>query len=165
MSSSNDIESQINTYDSDKNNNWFNSWFECCSCCCVCLGSLTTIGALVANCVFSIIALADVSNSEIKDDCSKSNIWIYLALILILGTCNFTRSLRSLNDSNVDNSTIISYLIVHLGLVSWGAYELWGVDCVDTSTLVYTMTYINVVASYVIIGLAFGISLLIFCNK
>jgi len=46
--------------------------------------------------------------------------------------------------------------MINAGILCWGFYELWGVDCVNEikSTLIYKMALINIIASCVINAIA-----------
>ena len=132
-----------------------------CWACVPIVGITTVIGLFVSSCVYvvySIIALANVSNMSIKDECASSNIWIFLLLSLILGLMNHSQSFKQFGSENQEWGKLVCVNLAQLGFTSWGAYELWGVGCVDTSNLVYEMAEIYVIASYSISGISTMIS-------
>ena len=111
-------------------------FYEMCWACGPIVGITTVIGLFVSSCVYlvySIIALAEVSHVSIKDDCASSNIWIFLLLSLILGLMNHNQNLKQIADDNQQWGKLVCVNFAQLVFTSWGAYELWGVNCVDTS--------------------------------
>jgi hypothetical protein len=136
-------------------------FYEMCWACGPILGITVVLGLFVSSCVYfgySIIALANISNTSIKDDCASSNIWIFLLLSIILGLMNHSQSFKQFGSDKQEWGKLVCINLAQLGFTSWGAYELWGIDCVDTSNLVYEMAEIYVIASYTISGLALMIA-------
>jgi hypothetical protein len=133
-----------------------NKCYDLCWACGPIIGMFSVLGLFasgIAYIVYSIIALADISHRSIKDECPFSNIWIFLILTLILGLTNHMQNCKQLSDDNQKWGKIVCGSIIQLGFTSWGAWELWGVHCVDTSNSVYDMVEIYVIASYIISGL------------
>ena len=127
------------------------------------VGITSLLGLIVvgfAYLVFSIMALADISNTAIQDNCDSSNIWIFLLLTLILGLTNHSHNFKNVVDNKGKWCKIVCSSILQLAFTSWGAYEVWGVDCVDTSISIYKMTKIYVITSFSISGLLLYGSLL-----
>ena len=125
--------------------------------CCGPFVGITVLLGLVASSfayiVLSIMALADISNTSIQDNCGSSKIWIFLLLTLILGLTNHSHNFKNFVDNKDEWCKIVCGSIIQLAFNSWGAYELWGVECVDTSNSIYEMTNIYVIASFTISGL------------
>jgi len=146
---------------------------KCLSTCIPCTVGVLSIGLLAAYCsnlVYSIMALVETSNKELQSRCSETNLWIYLLIILLLGTYNQGRSINNLKTKDSNKCMIVNTMLAQIGLLCWGSYELWGVDCVNevSSNLIYTMVLINVVASWVLMGIMIiyiGIVTVIFCSK
>ena len=139
-----------------------NKFYDLCWACGPITGIIAVLGLFVsgiAYIVYSIIALADISHRSIKDECSSSNIWIFLILTLILGLTNHMQNCKQFSDDTQKWGKIVCGSIIQLAFTSWGAWELWGVDCVDTSNSVYDMAEIYVIASYIISGLVLTVSL------
>ena len=80
--------------------------------------------------------------------CEKSNLWYYLTTIFIVNILN-TQS------SNKDETNRGIYLFLVLtGLFIWGAYELFGVNCVNelNTTLLYKLSLAYWITSCVLLG-------------
>ena len=61
-------------------------------------------------------------------------------------------------------------LIVMTGMVCWGCYEIWGVDCVDKTLLLYTLSQVTVglyitILGIFIIGICIGCCAMIIESK
>jgi len=108
--------------------------------------------------IFSIIALVNTSHKEIQDICPFSNIWIYLLLTLILNGGFFGTNIKAVDlkeDKKSGCCSSICTLLLQIGFLCWGAWEIWGVSCVDNirPNIIYTMAEINVIATIVITGI------------
>ena len=125
----------------------------CCGPCVGITSLLVLIACVFAHVVYSIMALADISNTSIQDNCDSSNIWIFLLLTLILGSSSHVRTMKLLVEDNRKSCLVICSILIQLSFASWGAYEVWGVDCVNTSISVFTMSRIYVIFSYVMSAL------------
>ena len=103
----------------------------------------------------SLLAQTMKHNKELQEECPDSYLWIYLIVWLISGLGSIRRTLKSQIDKDPNPFLIIWGIMVTLGLLVWGAYELWGVDCADeiNSNLIYTMTEINVITGFVLLGI------------
>jgi hypothetical protein len=134
-------------------------FLNCCIPCGLFTGALVCIGAVITNMVFSIIALVETSHKELQKECPETNLWVYLLIIVILGTGNTRRTIQSSLKEDINICAILCGMIMHLGLLGWGVYELWEVNCVNDikSNLIYTMTLINVVACLVAVLIIFSI--------
>lgn len=131
-------------------------------CCIPCLGIFITMGILASGIlyfVYSIIALTDTSYKELRDICPDSNLWIYLLLTLISSPGLGSLSARNTLSTSSDVCLLICLIIFQLGFICWGAYELWGVDCVNDikSNIIYTMVCINISFSFAGIICAFSV--------
>jgi len=131
------------------------TFLNVCLPCSLIVATISFVGAIITNCVFSIIALVETSHKELQEDCPETNIWIYLLVILITSNSTTRIACKSLTDSK-DNGVVLGCsLISNLAIIIWGGYELWGINCVDKSNLIYTMVSINVIAYLVITILSF----------
>ncbi len=133
------------------------SFKKCMTYCFPCTLILIIVGLLassIAYVVFSAIGLRDTSYKELREMCPDTNLWIYLLITLILGSGTHLQTAKLSLEDDINVIGLICGIIAQLGFVGWGAYELWGVDCVDEikSNLIYTMVYINIIVSIVIIG-------------
>lgn len=147
---------------------------NCLNVCIPCSGCALAVGlaaAYVANIVYSIMALVETSHKELQSMCSGTNLWIYLLIILIVGFGNNRQVAKELAAKETSFCITIFIMAAQLGMLSWGTYELaQGGDCGDelTSNLIYTMVFINVVTSWVLIGVfmvyIIGV-IVIFCKK
>ena len=126
-----------------------------CLPCLFCLFGVGIAGALVANAVFGIMALVRTSRNDLQDDCPDTHLWEFLAVILIMGLNNNRSIVKQSGSEDRSWLVILFTFLIQFGLLCWGSYEIWGVDCVDVidSNLIYTMAYINVVAGWVIFAL------------
>ena len=127
----------------------------CCPCI-SCFSVISLVTASITYLVFAIIGLVNTSHKEIQDICPNSNIWIYLLVILILNGGFFGNNIKAIGERKKSGACgIICNLLLQMGFLCWGAYEIWGVSCVDEirPDLVYTMAEINVIATIVIIGI------------
>ena len=169
--SDSDIENQrvpttTATASNDKAVDMWDALMPCLSCL-FCLFSVGIAGALIANAVFGIMALVETSRSDLQDDCPDTHLWEYLAVILIMGLNNNRSIVKQSGSEDRSWLVILFTFLVQFGLLCWGSYELWGVDCVDDidSNLIYTMAYINVVAGWVIFALFALIATVIFSKS
>ena len=53
--------------------------------CFICLFGIAIVGGMITYVVFVIIALNQTSYNKQKDLCSKSNVWVYLLITLLMG--------------------------------------------------------------------------------
>jgi hypothetical protein len=138
----------------------------CCFTCTIIIFGVALLGAVIANIVFSILGLVDTSHKELQEQCPGTNLWVYLLVILILNYANHTQNITQMTENNPNLCTLICGLMIQIGFIAWGSYELWGVDCVDQikSNLIYTMVFINVFVSYVVTGGGVLVSLFILCS-
>jgi hypothetical protein len=114
--------------------------------CSLILGSIVYV-------VFAIISLCETSYIEQKNMCKQSNMWLYILINLIISSVN-TTSFVNKRYSDEKQTPILNILIL-FGLLSWGCYELFGVECVNNlhSTLLYIILEINVIVEIIINGI------------
>jgi hypothetical protein len=121
------------------------------------------IGCVIANIVFEIMSLCQLSYSEQKDKCQASNAWVYILVNLIL---SFSAA-SSVNKEKKDNFSIlhIIQICILLGMTIWGIYEFFGVNCLDNikSTLLYTMLEVEIIFYIIYTGI-FLVYFVILCN-
>jgi len=147
---------------------------DCLNVCIPVSGCTLAVGfavAYVANIVYSIMALVETSHKELQSMCSGTNLWIYLLIILIVGFVNNKQTAKELAAKETSFCIITFVMASQLGMLSWGTYELAQAgDCGGeiTSNLIYTMIYINIVSSWILIGIFMvyivGV-IVIFCRK
>lgn len=129
-----------------------------CVTCAVFTLALSLIVTSVLLLIFSIIALSHTSLDETREKCSKSNIWIYLLITVIVSG---TSAIVSSNETEKNKKNIFLSMVFSLGLIIWGNIELFIIanncDALH-STGVYKMTYITVILYDI------GIGIVTFCG-
>lgn len=98
------------------------------------------IGILVPIMVFDIVGLTETTAKEIKDECPRSYLWVYvLTSLIFLGINSITNLMCSSNDSE---NSFSSNIFVNIGLFIWGCIELFDVECVGEfdDTVLYKMS-------------------------
>ena len=99
--------------------------------------------------VFILKAIIQTQWDDVSDVCEKSNLWYYLTTIFIISVMNPNDLIEK------DKNLYVCFLIlIFLGLFIWGAYELFGIGCVDNleSTLLYKLSLTYWIFSCVCIG-------------
>jgi hypothetical protein len=107
--------------------------------------------------VFAIKAIIETQWNDVTDLCEDSNLWYYLTSILVFNILN-----RNLNDDKEKNKEVFIIVISLIGLFIWGAYELFGVKCINNlnTTLLYKLSLAYWIFVVVILGI---LILTIFC--
>ncbi len=156
----------------------------CATCGAICCITTVVSGSSIVFLVFTILALVRTSYSEQQDECSTSQVWIFLLVHILSGiilscACRSTRknanqasaSSESQQASTSQPSSPTSTTTrgvscdirscAMIGLLVWGLYELFGVSCVQSlkGTLLYTMLQVTVALD--IIGVVTTIGLII----
>ncbi len=173
-----DIEDQSTTNDKtieqtisleELNNNKWCKWCKLCNAESVIIltGVITIIAFICAPIVFiifSIMALVNTSNHELHEMCPETNLWIYLLISLIVGIITNRKNAAN-NSSNEESKNTFSILIIPIGILCWGSYELWGVECVNEikSNSIYTMSEISVIVGWVAIAIGTIVSCIGLC--
>lgn len=97
------------------------------------------------------MALCSVSLRTTQNHCEESNMWIWLLVMIINNAAS-----GSANSSSKEGDLCVALcsLIISLGLIGWGSYEMWGVSCANNLSkyLVYQMTFSTLIISYSLIG-------------
>ena len=146
---------------------------EAAECCCMltaCCGGLGAIGATIAWFVIACIALSNVSNEDIKDQCPDSDIWpALLTWVVIVGLSLFGSKGGSNAAKDGDLCTAVSALFIvaaiYGSLNAWLGTELYA-SCVQehlTDTSVYRMAFIWFVVVCAIVGIIVTAILVIVC--
>ena len=107
-----------------------NIFVKRCGCFCISITVVLTIlfvFAYIAWLIFSIKALTNTSNREIKDKCEKSDIWaLMLTLIIVSGIYILSAIIN--NDKNNEitnkNSTIFINSCLQIALTVWTGIEI-----------------------------------------
>jgi hypothetical protein len=165
----NDIENNLENSQIDKNNLQINeNNFYYIISITLCLSYLI-ICCLLLLIIFSIIGLANTSNNDIL--CPNSHLWYYLLislLILLITIINY----KIKQNSNNYFYNIIFYVIISLGMIIWGTYELFYIDCINklSDTILYKVSFTYWIYNISFCGINIGlfISLILFsiqfCN-
>ena len=124
----NDEESQ-NIPTNKKYENKNNNFEKICTNCCIGFTAVSLILFVVAYFTwlfFAIKYLANTSNGDIKDKCEKSDLWVLLLVIVIVGGITLLTGFN--NQSEEDNETKyksnIIYSCLQIGLTIWTGIEL-----------------------------------------
>lgn len=109
--------------------------------------ALSLAGGYMALLVYSITALVKTSHEDIQDECSSSNLWIYM--IVVLAVSWFQGAAKKNTNDAVNNTIMFAIksaidLTLSVGVIAWGGYELWGVSCANElhSEMLYTVAEI-----------------------
>lgn len=121
---------------------------------------LALIGGCITILVFDILALKDISPSEVHELCPESAMWWYILVTLILSFLSSITSSKNSNSSDDDKKkqgAILNSFLLGIVMFVWGCIEIWGVDCVDElhGTLLYRMSLVHVFIG--IAGTAFSL--------
>jgi hypothetical protein len=116
--------------------------------------------------IFSIMTLVNTSDHELREMCPETNLWIYLLIFLIINIINIINYIKNNNNSsNEESKNNFLIKIIILGIICWGSYELWGVECVNEikSNSIYTMSEISVIVGWVAIAIGTIVSCIGLC--
>ncbi len=102
-------------------------WCDCLAVSGLVLTILSVIGCIMTWIIMSIIALVDVTNTSLKDECHESNIWVALCVCVVLTGIGLVTSGRSINkdESSQIMATGVYTLLVNIGLSIWKGVELF----------------------------------------
>jgi hypothetical protein len=142
-----------------------NKWCKWCNIeLVIVLTAIVFICAPIVFIIFSIMALVNTSIYELHEMCPETNLWIYLLISLIIGIF-INRKNTANNSSNEESKNTFSILIIPIGILCWGSYELWGVECVNEikSNSIYTMSEISVIVGWVAIAIRTIVSCIGLC--
>ena len=129
-----------------------------------------TFGILVLY-GYNIYSLTLISNKTIHKHCEDSHIWEWMISFMVIGLFLGMNSNKKSEDSGMQSIlNNICQLIIMLGMTYWGCYEVWGVDCVDKSLLLYTLAQVTIgyaitVYGIIILAICFGCAVTIFDSK
>ena len=136
----------------------------CCKCMAIFLGVILLIGFVFGILVlygFNIYSLTLISNKTIHNHCKNSNIWEWMISFMVISLALGTGSNKKSEDGTMQvilNN--LCQLIILTGMTCWGCYEIWGVDCVDKTLLLYTLSQVTVGIYITILGIfLIGISI------
>ena len=133
---------------------------------CICLLGTAFFGGCIANVVFCIIALCEVSFRTTQNRCPGSTLWIYLLISMII---HGSAAKNSKQEKDNLPAALVCNIAFVIAFASWGTYELWGrpeedKECNLDDLLIYTMASVQVIVSWVLI-LIFIVIMLIICCK
>ena len=110
---------------------------------------------------FNIYSLTLISNKTIHNHCKNSNIWEWMISFMVISLALGTGSNKKSEDGTMQvilNN--LCQLMIIFGMTCWGCYEIWGVDCVDKTLLLYTLSQVTVGIFITILGIfLIGISI------
>ena len=122
-----------------------------------CFGVTLLVGIIFGTLVlygFNIYSLTLISNKTIHKHCEDSHIWEWMISFMVVGLFLGMSSNKKSEDSGMQSIlNNICQLIIMLGMTCWGCYEVWGVDCVDKSLLLYTLSQVTVGFSIIVYGI------------
>lgn len=129
----------------------------CCKCMSIFLGVILLIGFVFGILVlygFNIYSLTLISNKTIHNHCKNSNIWEWMISFMVISLALSMGSNKKSEDGTMQvilNN--LCQLIILTGMTCWGCYEIWGVDCVDKTLLLYTLSQVTVGIYITILGI------------
>ena len=131
--------------------------FLCCKCMAIFSGFILLFGFVFGTLVlygFNIYSLTLISNKTIHNHCEDSHIWEWMISFMVISLALGMGSNKKSEDGGMQvilNN--LCQLIVMTGMVCWGCYEIWGVDCVDKTLLLYTLSQVTVGFYITILGI------------
>ena len=131
--------------------------FLCCKCMAIFSGFILLFGFVFGTLVlygFNIYSLTLISNKTIHNHCEDSHIWEWMISFMVISLALGMGSNKKSEDGGMQvilNN--LCQLIVMTGMVCWGCYEIWGVDCVDKTLLLYTLSQVTVGFYSTILGI------------
>lgn len=138
--------------------------YLCCKCMAIFSGVILLIGFVFGILVlygFNIYSLTLISNKTIHNHCKNSNIWEWMISFMVISLALGTGSNKKSEDGTMQvilNN--LCQLMIIFGMTCWGCYEIWGVDCVDKTLLLYTLSQVTVGIFITILGIfLIGISI------
>ena len=138
--------------------------YMCCKCMAIFSGFILLIGFVFGILVlygFNIYSLTLISNKTIHNHCKNSNIWEWMISFMVISLALSMGSNKKSEDGTMQvilNN--LCQLIILTGMTCWGCYEIWGVDCVDKTLLLYTLSQVTVGIYITILGIfLIGISI------
>ena len=143
-------------------------------CCVTCFGGcgfiLLMLGIVVGWitwAIFSVTALVNTSNDEIKDKCSDSNLWILLLLTVIIGFINLLTSNVKSNKEDEEQKVNVVNSLVSIALLIWSGIELFSPCALDNldDTRIYLLVEINFWAGVSICGIFICCIPCLFCTS
>ena len=150
----------------------------CCASSCLCFSIIALVCVAIgyiAWLVFAIKAISNTSNGDIKDKCSKSDLWPLMLVIIIVSGCSILSSLNQNNkkkeeeDSNSEMISIMFQFCFQVALTVWTGIELntsCAKDNLDDENIYILLHYwfyfgcVSIVVSIVVVSLRGCINLL-----
>ena len=121
----------------------------CCKCMAIFSGVILLLGFIFGILVlygFNIYSLTLISNKTIHNRCEDSHIWEWMISFMAISLAMGMGSNKKTDDGGAMQFILnnLCQLIIMTGLTCWGCYEIWGVDCVDKTLLLYTLSQVTV---------------------
>ena len=134
----------------------------CCFTCSIILFSISLLALIITYIVFAIIGLVRTSLNIESELCHESNLWIYVlvSLILFLKINNvITIFKKPENDGETKYFQFLVEFGISLSMFIWGAYELFGVKCVNNlnNTILYKCAFGYWITSTILLGIIVSI--------
>jgi hypothetical protein len=136
--------------------NYDNLCFLTCS---IIIFAITFFILIITFIAFSIIGLINTSLEEEYSLCNKSHLCIYsiVSLLLILKMKYTIDVLFKDNSNKNEPSNIIVYIeiLINIGIIIWGAYEFYGINCVNNlnNTILYKTTFTYWIFNIILLSL------------
>ena len=129
-----------------------------CKCMLACFGLTLILGILFGMLVlygFNIYSLTLISNKTIHNRCEDSHIWEWMISFMAISLAMGMGSNKKTDDGGAMQFILnnLCQLIIMTGMTCWGCYEIWGVDCVDKTLLLYTLSQVTVGFYITILGI------------
>ena len=121
----NDVEMQLSKTRGKKNN-----MLKCLTTSGICFILVLVVGVVLGYftwMVFAIKALNNTSNSDIKDKCKKSDIWILMLVIIIISGGTLLSNLTKQKETDESSNKVcvgIIQLCLQIALTIWAGLEL-----------------------------------------
>ena len=121
----------------------------CCKCIAIFSGVTLLLGFVFGILVlygFNIYSLTLISNKTIHNRCEDSHIWEWMISFMAISLAMGMGSNKKTDDGGAMQFILnnLCQMTIMTGLTCWGCYEIWGVDCVDKTLLLYTLSQVTV---------------------
>jgi len=120
--------------------------------CCIIFYQTVLVLLVLVYYGFAGKALINVSIANIHNLCIESLLWFYLLFVVLIGVVvTFYNLYINMKRDQLCTKLMIG-LVIQLGFISWGIYELSGVSCVHKlrSSEIYYLSLIYILASTIV---------------
>jgi len=157
-----DLESGLDNWDNTSEKD------DTAECCLYCGGAVVAFSVLIGLCVltgYNIYALSMQSNKTIHRHCRSSYLWEWMiSWICVNAYLSMVLKNSKGDDFSERMAGFLCQSIVAIGLLIWGAVECWGIDCVDTSLLLYTLSEVTICFNIALLTLIYIGSIFVMCK-